>query len=84
MRPRLPNDRPATEPPAFYSVAATARILGTSEMTIYRAIADGEFPAVRIRGRLIVPAKVIDDIAKDALDGRRLVDTATWAPGDAT
>ena len=33
-------------PPEFYSVAATARLLGTSEMTLYRAIGAGEFPAL--------------------------------------
>jgi hypothetical protein len=34
--------------PAFYSVAATARMFGMSEMTLYRAIHSGQFPAVRI------------------------------------
>ena len=41
----------------FYSVAEVARMLGMSTMTVYRAIAEGGFPAVKIRGRLIIPAK---------------------------
>jgi excisionase family DNA binding protein len=44
----------------FYSVAEVAQMLGTSTMTVYRAIKDGDFPAVRIRGRLIVPAKAVE------------------------
>ena len=46
-----------TAAPKFYSVAQVAAMFGMSPMTLYRAIAAGEFPAVRIRGRLIVPAR---------------------------
>ncbi|MCA1702392.1 MAG: helix-turn-helix domain-containing protein [Actinobacteria bacterium] len=42
------------EAPRFYSVSQVAQMLGMSTMTLYRAISAGEFPAVRIRGRLIV------------------------------
>lgn len=84
MNARLPKDRTSPEPPAFYSVAATARILGMSEMTLYRAIHDGQFPAVRIRGRLIIPAKAIEAITDAALDGSCLVDAAAWVPGGAS
>lgn len=55
------------EPRRFYSVAETASLLGTSEMTVYRAIAAGEFPAVRVRGRLIVPARAVDEIESAAM-----------------
>lgn len=67
MSSRIPRGRSSTEPPAFYSVPETARMLGTSEMTLYRAIQEGQFPAVRIRGRLIVPAKAIEALAEAAL-----------------
>lgn len=43
-------------------------MFGMSTMTVYRAIAAGEFPAVRIRGRLIVPAKALDAMVDAALD----------------
>ena len=46
----------------FYSVREAARILGVSAMTVYRSIADGDLPAVRIRNRLIIPASAIDNI----------------------
>jgi excisionase family DNA binding protein len=53
------HDSPArqrSQHPRFYSVAEVAPIFGLSPMTVYRAIAAGEFPAVKIRSRVIVPA----------------------------
>ena len=66
----------------FYSVAEVAGLLGMSDMTIYRAIRDGEFPAVRVRGRLIIPARVIDAMADAAVDGEGVVDAADWVVPD--
>ncbi|MGH3326925.1 MAG: helix-turn-helix domain-containing protein [Streptomycetales bacterium] len=62
----------------FYSIAEAAHMFGMSEMTLYRAIHAGEFPAIRIRGRLIIPAKAIEAMADAALSGQR-VDAADWA-----
>ena len=64
--------------PRFYSVAQVAQIFGMSPMTVYRAIAAGEFPAVRIRGRLIVPARAVDAMAEVATTEHTLVDAAGW------
>lgn len=66
--------------PRFYSVAQAAAMFGMSPMTLYRAIAAGEFPAVRIRGRLIVPAKAIEAIADLAIAEQTVVDAAGWVP----
>lgn len=63
----------------FRSVAEVARMCRVSKMTVYRAIAAGEFPAVRIQGRLIVPAKVIEAMAQAALAEHVTVDAADWA-----
>jgi excisionase family DNA binding protein len=68
----------ATAAPKFYSVAQVAHMFGMSPMTLYRAIAAGEFPAVRIRGRLIVPAKVVDAMADVATAEQTVVDAAGW------
>ncbi|MBN9113181.1 MAG: helix-turn-helix domain-containing protein [Pseudonocardia sp.] len=65
--------------PRFYSVAEVAEIFGMSPMTVYRAIAAGEFPAVRIRGRLIVPAKAVEAMADAAMTGQTVVDAGSWA-----
>src|SRR6266700_618725 len=68
--------------PRFYTVSETANMLRTSAITMYRAINDGEFPAVRVRGRLIVPAKVIDALIEAAVETYSLVDAADWVPND--
>lgn len=71
------------EAPRFYSVSEVARMLGTSEMTLYRAIKAGQFPAIRIRGRLIVPAKVLDAMTDAAVEQNAAVDAADWVAGSA-
>ena len=68
----------AAAAPRFYSVPQVARMFGMSSMTVYRAIAAGEFPAVRIRGRLIVPAKAIEAMAEVAMAEHTVVDAAGW------
>jgi excisionase family DNA binding protein len=64
------------EAPCFYSVAQVAQMLGMSTMTVYRAIRDGEFPAVRVRGRLIVPAKAVEAMG-DATVAARSIEGAS-------
>lgn len=73
-----PNGDRRTDRPRFYSVAEVAQMLGMSSMTVYRAIAAGEFPAVRIRGRLIVPAKAVEAMAEVAIAEHTVVDAAGW------
>jgi excisionase family DNA binding protein len=70
----------AAKAPEFYSVAQAARMFGMSSMTLYRAIASGEFPAVRIRGRLIVPAEAVDAMVDAAIAEQSVVDAADWVP----
>jgi len=67
-----------SEGPRFYSVSQVARLLGMSPMTLYRGIADGQFPAVRIRGRLIIPARVIEAMADVAVHENVVVDSSSW------
>jgi excisionase family DNA binding protein len=44
----------------FLSVPDVATILGTSDGRLYEAIRDNRFPALRVRGRYVVPAKVLN------------------------
>jgi excisionase family DNA binding protein len=74
-----PLSRDPVSRPRFYSVAQAARMIGVSDMTLYRAIAAGEFPAVRIRGRLIIPAKAVEAMAEVATVEQTVVDAAGWA-----
>lgn len=64
------RDRPESASPRFYSVAEVAEIFRMSSMTVYRAIAAGEFPAVRIRGRWIVPARAVEELIDAAMADR--------------
>jgi predicted DNA-binding transcriptional regulator AlpA len=66
--------------PRFYSVAQVAQIFGMAPVTVYRAIRAGQFPAVRIRGRLIVPAKAVEAMADAAAVEHTVVDAAGWVP----
>lgn len=76
--------REQTQEPRFYSVAEVAAMFGLSTMTLYRAIAAGEFPAVKIRGRVIVPAKALESMIEAATAEGALVDAAGWAvPSDS-
>jgi excisionase family DNA binding protein len=54
--------------PRFYTAAEAGELLGTSTVTIYRAVRDGELPGVRIRGRVIVPAKALEALADATVD----------------
>lgn len=47
-------------------------------MTLYRAINAGEFPAVRIRNRVVVPGEVLDELVAAALAEQGLIDVAEW------
>jgi len=77
----------AVEPPAqaprFYSVTQVAQMFGMAPVTVYRAIRAGQFPAVRIRGRLIIPAKVVEAMADAAAIEHTVVDAAGWVPEQA-
>lgn len=77
-RGALPRQRKRVR--EYYSVAEVAAKFGLSTMTVYRAIADGEFPAVKIRGRVIIPVRVVDAMGETAIAEGVMVDAATWVP----
>jgi hypothetical protein len=70
--------RPVVGAPKFYTVAETARIFEMSSMTMYRAIGDKQFPAIKVRGRYTVPADVIQAMADAAMAQWSVVDAADW------
>jgi excisionase family DNA binding protein len=72
------SQAPSEKSPRFYSVAEAARMFQTSQMTLYRAIAEGQFPAVRIRGRLIIPVVAVERMIEAALGGNCAVDAADF------
>jgi len=79
----LETDRPEMSarvvlprPKRFYTVPEAAELLTVSTPTLYREIREGRFPAIKVRGRYVVPAKAVDAMEQAAL-ATGLVD-----PGD--
>ena len=64
--------------PAFFTVEEVADVLRVDAVTIYRAIRAGEFPAVKIRKRYVVPRRAIDLLVEDVVTTGSCVDTAEW------
>jgi excisionase family DNA binding protein len=60
-------------------VDEVARLLRVDAVTIYRAIRAGEFPAVKIRKRYVVPRRALELLVEDVMVSGSCVDTATWA-----
>jgi len=61
---------------AFYTVREAAEILRVNPMTLYRSIGEDAFPAVRIRGRYIVPAAALDKLIAEAAESGGCVSPA--------
>ncbi len=77
------NDQAATRP-LFYTVAEAARLLRVDRATLYRAIREDAFPAVRVRSRYVIPAVAVERLAADAADSGGCVDVAAVAAGRRT
>lgn len=64
--------------PTLMDVSAAARLLRVSAQTLYRLIHDGGFPAVWLRGRVLVLGTAIDEMAAEAMTGRTAIDPKDW------
>lgn len=69
-----PNSRAGS--PAFYTVKEAAELLRVDPATLYRAIRDESFPAVRLRSRYVVPAAALDDIVAEVTKSGAVVDVS--------
>jgi excisionase family DNA binding protein len=61
------GDQP--RPKRFYTVTEAAQLLTVSTPTLDREIRVGRFPAIRVRGRYVIPAKALDAVEQAALTG---------------
>jgi excisionase family DNA binding protein len=61
------NAGPEAEDRLAYSVTEAAQRLGVGPMTLYREIAEGKLPAIRIRDRVLVPKVVLDGLVEEAI-----------------
>lgn len=59
-------------------IAEAAEQLGVSYQTLWRAIREGEFPGIKIRGRILVPIKAIELLMESVTKSGQLVDVAEW------
>jgi excisionase family DNA binding protein len=73
------RDIPATERASFYTVRETAALLRVDAATIYRAIREDAFPAIRVRSRYVIPAAAVDQLATRAAETGSCVDVAALA-----
>jgi excisionase family DNA binding protein len=64
---------------AFLTVRETATVLRVDPATIYRAIRDDAFPAVRVRGRYVIPARAVEELATRAVEAGGCFDIADLA-----
>ncbi|MFC5053558.1 helix-turn-helix domain-containing protein [Saccharothrix xinjiangensis] len=63
----------------FYTVAEAARIMRVDPATVYRAIRENAFPAVRLRTRYVVPVRAVEELAEQAAASGEVVDVAQVA-----
>ena len=75
----MSTDMPNAGPPAFYTVREAARILRVDPATLYRAIREDAFPAVRVRTRYVVPAAALHKLVSEAAESGGCVDVAPLA-----
>ena len=85
-RARPDLDDPDPSPPRassrrlFYTVAEAADVLRVDKATIYRAIREDAFPAVRVRSRYVIPVAALERLAAVAVEsGGRVEVTARTA-----
>ena len=71
-----------TRPRLFHSVAETAELCGLGVMSVYRAIKDGRFPAVKVGNRLLVPDAALHQMAQDAIAANGIVDAADYVASE--
>ena len=66
-------------PKTFFTVRETAEALRVDPATIYRAIRDNAFPAVRLRGRYVIPVRAVEELADRAVESGGCLDVADLA-----
>lgn len=75
----MSDQTPNAGKPTFYTVREAARIMRCNPSTLYRAIREDAFPAVRVRTRYVVPAAAVAQLAAEASESGGCVDVARMA-----
>jgi excisionase family DNA binding protein len=70
-------------PRPFLTVREAARELRLDESTLYRHLREGRFPGVKLGGRYLIPAALIEELAAGALAAGTCLDVVDWAAARA-
>ncbi|KPI12045.1 DNA binding domain protein, excisionase family [Actinobacteria bacterium OK074] len=70
--------RTQTENRLAVPITEAAEQLGVSYQTLWRAIREGGFPGIKIRGRILVPIRAIEMLMESVTSSGQLVDVAEW------
>lgn len=70
--PVLRGRRKAAGSAELATVRQAAELLGVSQMTIRRAIYDGEIPVIKFRGRYHIPRRFLTGLLDDANSGQQV------------
>ena len=79
MKTNDPHDNAAAVRPIFYTVTEAASLLRINRATLYRAIREDGFPAVRVRSRYVIPAAAVERLVADAVASGGCVNVAAIA-----
>lgn len=64
--------------PLFLTVGEAAAVMRVSTDLVYDVIRAGEFPAVKLRNRYVVPLRALQQLEADSLSAGSVVDVAEW------
>ena len=77
---QTPHRGPANEvPQRFLNVSEAAKAMRLDPSTLYRHLREGRFPSIRVGGRYLIPAAVLDHLAQDAMATGGRVDVEQWS-----
>jgi excisionase family DNA binding protein len=63
----------------FLNVSEAAEAMRLDQSTLYRHLREGRFPGVKVGGRYLVPAVVIEQLVNDAVTSGRCVGVDQWS-----
>lgn len=72
-------DQQLERAPSFYTVSEAAEIMRCAPSTLYRAIREDAFPAVKVRTRYVIPVRAVDELIERVSASGGCVDVAKLA-----
>lgn len=73
------SDRPQPKRPKFLLVQEAAELMRMDPSTLYRHLRRNRFPGIKVGGRYLVPAAVVDQMSNEALASGQCIVVEQWA-----